>query len=373
MFSIKKIDDDFKFFQLKGEWNKVLEESNSNNIFLTHEWMTTHWRHYKQDNGLYILLISDNNNTIAGIAPLKISRNKKYGAIIRALEFMGSDYVASEYLDFIFKSGTENECMRVLTNYLMSEKDWDCISLVDIYSNSENYRLLREYISVFDCFHEYHISNNCPYISLPKSWDIYLNSLNRKRRYNLRSREKSLQKKHTVEILYAEEHHETINESMQRYFELQEQRIQDKGISSIVTNKKFQQFHVDIIKSFLSNGWLSLTFLKVDGDEVACLYGYKYNNKYYHYQGGFRPELKRYGIGALIISKQIEKLIESGYREYDFLRGDEEYKYDWTASSRKEVDFTIYRNTKMNKLIYMLDKYKLTIKSYLKKYYPRGR
>jgi CelD/BcsL family acetyltransferase involved in cellulose biosynthesis len=357
MFSIKKINNDSKFFQLRGEWNNLLKESDSNNIFLTHEWMAIHWMHYKRDNGLYILLILDNNDMLVGIAPLKITRNKKYGAMIRTLEFMGSDYVASEYLDFIFKSGIENQCMKVLIDHLMSEKDWDCMSLVDIYSNSVNYRLLRECISNFDCFNESHISNNCPYITLPKSWNGYLNSLNRKRRYNMRSREKSLQKKHTIEIVYADENHKTINESMQKYFELQEQRIQDKGISSIVTNKNFQQFHIDIIKSFLGNGWLSLTFLKVDGDEAACLYGYKYNNKYYHYQGGFRPELKRYGIGTLIIAKQIEKLIESGYREYDFLRGNEEYKYDWTASSRKEVDFTIYRKTKKNQLIYILDKY----------------
>jgi len=48
----------------------------------------------------------------------------------------------------------------------------------------------------------------------------------------------------------------------------------------------------------------------------------------------FTPEMRRYSLGTMLTARAIETAIEEGATEFDFLRGDEPYKYMWRASSR---------------------------------------
>ena len=60
-----------EFGDLSDQWNKLLAETPSNNIFLTWEWLYTWARHYLGENRLHILLACEDDQ-IVGIAPLYI-------------------------------------------------------------------------------------------------------------------------------------------------------------------------------------------------------------------------------------------------------------------------------------------------------------
>jgi CelD/BcsL family acetyltransferase involved in cellulose biosynthesis len=57
----------------------------------------------------------------------------------------------------------------------------------------------------------------------------------------------------------------------------------------------------------------------------------------YAYISGFDPEWARYSLGTLLIAFAIERAIDEGCREFDFLRGREQYKYGWGAVNRATV------------------------------------
>ena len=57
---------------------------------------------------------------------------------------------------------------------------------------------------------------------------------------------------------------------------------------------------------------------------------------------GADPAYSRFGVGTLFISSVIEWAIRKGYREFDFLRGDEPYKQLWATGSTELHDVTFF-------------------------------
>jgi len=98
---IRLIDTIKEFKTLEPYWNNLLHMSGSDHIHLTFEWMWVWWNHFGDENKLFILEASDDDQVI-GIAPFCISKNKisfKNFIPIKRIAFIGSGI--SDSLDFI--------------------------------------------------------------------------------------------------------------------------------------------------------------------------------------------------------------------------------------------------------------------------------
>jgi len=83
--------------EISDSWNKLLQQSRSDTIFLTWEWLYTWGKHYLgKDRSLFILVVYENNE-ITGIAPWYIN-SFKYGPFrLRQIEFLGCPEAGSDY------------------------------------------------------------------------------------------------------------------------------------------------------------------------------------------------------------------------------------------------------------------------------------
>ena len=116
----------------------------------------------------------------------------------------------------------------------------------------------------------------------------------------------------------------------------------------------------------MANDWLRLCFLKIKGYYIASLYIFKYGGKYYYYQSGFDPDWEKLSPGFLLFSYCIENAISEGIKEFDFLQGEEEYKYLWTNKTRTNLNVKVYRKFFRNAIRYMVEKNKPIVKSKIK-------
>ena len=83
---------------------------------------------------------------------------------------------------------------------------------------------------------------------------------------------------------------------------------------------------------------LELLWLVVRGEPIAASYNVVFGNKVYFYQSGRRmdvPKAVRPGIAMHALA--IQRSIEAGRREYDFLQGASRYKRDLALASRALV------------------------------------
>ncbi len=361
MLTISEISTKDGFYNLKDNWNKLLSKSESNNIFLTWEWLFNWWEVFKDNKKLKILLVKEGGKII-GIAPLYVSTDDNNSEQIK---FIGSLHVGSDYLDFISQRGSEHEVISMIFSYLDSDKlKWQIINLIDISARSRSVELIQSLHN-----NKYYVAtkkhDTCPYVSLPKSYELFLESLSSSMRYNIRRKRKRFEKEFNGNFVVIEDKNELVK-SIEELIALNLSRTKAMNIYSPFSDKRFSQFHFNFINTVFDKGWVKVCFLKVENSSIGCLYIMNYARKHYFYQSGFDPVWKKLSPGFLLFSYCIENAISEGAVEFDFLKGEEAYKYKWTNEKKTNYEMNIYRKNLKNKLLYIRDKLTIIGKSKIK-------
>ena len=89
-----------------------------------------------------------------------------------------------------------------------------------------------------------------------------------------------------------------------------------------------ERFFRDVADTLAARGWLRLGVLSVDGEDAAVLFGFAYEGTLALYNAAYDPNLAPLSVGIACAAYAIRSAIAEGLRTYDFLRGDEPYKYD---------------------------------------------
>ncbi len=339
---VSSIHTDNEFLNIRDEWNGLLRRGQSDNIFLTWEWMYTWWNNNQAGASLLIITVRDGDGRLVGIAPLYIKKVSFHGlASLRAVTFLATDEVCSEYMDFIADSEKHEMVVEEVFDYLRENSAaWDCVILSDVMADSASYRHI---VGVLDARKAgYFITDEkeCPYITLPGSYESYLKGLSKQFRYNLARREKALQTRFGASFSVYDGS-EDIDKVIDRLFELHEKRMGKTGWNSDFLRKNLKPFHMDAARAFHENGALRIYSMKIGGETVAMLYGFRYNDKFFYYQAGMNPDYEKQSVGTILMANCIRDCIAKGLKEFDFLRGTEAYKYKWTGTSRKTVNIVL--------------------------------
>ena len=82
-----------------------------------------------------------------------------------------------------------------------------------------------------------------------------------------------------------------------------------------------------MVEATASEDLLRLFFMEMDDLPVAASLCFDYNGARMLYNSGHDPEYRYYSVGLLLHSLCLRDALEKGYRYFDFLRGNEPYKY----------------------------------------------
>lgn len=85
---------------------------------------------------------------------------------------------------------------------------------------------------------------------------------------------------------------------------------------------------------------MRLFVLRLNGAPAAAFYGFTYDGTCSFLQRGFDPQFHRPSVGQVLLSLSIERAIDEGAREYDFLSGNDGYKDLWVKTSRPLINVT---------------------------------
>ncbi len=345
MLWLEEIRTEQAFRALEEEWTNLLTKSKADTVFLTWDWLYHWWRTYKEGKELRIFLIR-NENELVGVAPLCVSR-ARIGRFFpaRQIYFLGSREVGSDYLDFILHPGKKRESIRLIFDRLFDNgEEWDVINLTDIPEDSENLKLITRELEERKTPFLLQDYTSCPYLPLPENPDSWLNILSQNMRYDIKRKRQRLEKEHEVKFVMLTEE-EKLQEAFETLVKLNQMRMKEKRQNGAFLSTKFIEFHRVLVRAFFSKRILRLCFLVVDGIPIAGIYIFKYNGKYLYYQSGLASGWERFSPGTVLFSYCIEKAIEEGVGEFDFLRGEEDYKYRWTKNQRRNLQPIVFRKS----------------------------
>jgi CelD/BcsL family acetyltransferase involved in cellulose biosynthesis len=312
------------FWALKPEWNDLVRRSSSDTVFLTWEWQRTWWKHLGEGDLLLLGFRHGDDGRLVGIAPL-FRTDDTMGRSI--LQMVGCRDV-SDYLDLIAEAGQEGAVHEALLDYLAGDDlSWDLIDLCNIPQHSSTFTHLKEKAETRGYQTLVEVEDVCPIIPLPETWDEYLMSIDKKQRHEIR---RKLRKADAIDSRFMViGPGDDLQAEMQTFIELHQKSTPEKDQ---FMDPQMQGFFFDVAQVLQDRGWLQLTFVEMHGEKAATLLNFDYGDAILVYNSGYDPtELRHLSPGIVVTAHCIEHAISLGRRKFDFLRGDEVYKYRFGA------------------------------------------
>ena len=323
------------FRTLRPEWLRLLGELSFQSVFFTPQWQETWWRHFGAGRQLSILTVRSDDGRLEGLAPLMRTLD---GGDATRLEFIG-DLELCDYFDMLMAPHRQGEIAQTIADYLVSQANEDVeICLNNLSADSPTTSLIQHSLAREGLLVETDTIETCPTVVLPAEWNAYLATLRGKDRHELRR--KIRRAENAAELAYtATDAAEQLDEDLDTFISLHRMSQQDDK-QGFMTPAKVA-FFGDMAHQLWREGWLELAFLYADDRPIAGLCCMTYGTTYAAYNSGYHPNYGSLSAGIVLFADRIRSAIHRGYVAFDFLRGNESYKYRFGASDRPLSQFVV--------------------------------
>ncbi|QQA77461.1 GNAT family N-acetyltransferase [Pectobacterium parmentieri] len=301
------------------------------NIFQSANWMEANKTNNDSNNNFYLVI--EDKNKVIGIFGFNIYSKNFLGFKIKTLSFIQnnlSDYsggiYSSEYKAFKIAKELYGELLK-------PEYDWDLIDLDNI---SQDCSVNIELVSLLKNNNQYKTSlthrSECPLLYLDKME----NDVDKRQLKDVNRRKKRLEEEFQVQYGLGQ----TISEK--ELFELLDLKNEVYPDHELMAHA-----NREIILSILKNGIdYDYSFIKVEGEIVAAHFGFYDESTFYYYIPVYRKKYSDKGVGSILMSELISFYHGKGKTKFDFLRGGEPYKKNWTSTTRYTLRFICAKNYK---------------------------
>jgi CelD/BcsL family acetyltransferase involved in cellulose biosynthesis len=330
---VTEYHDSSAFDVLANQWDKLLTCCSTNTPFLTWQWQKLWWNSWHHNRHLRIITVSEESGKLCGLAPLYAEEKEDK----QVLMLLGSADVC-DYLDCIILQGEEERFYRTLLSHLVSssrkpvtlhlnslQQHSPAISFFAAVSHREGYPV------------EVNREDTAPALDLPFTVESYLNTLTKKNRHEVRRKKRRAEKEGTV-TFHKIVHPSQVMEIFPRFITLFRKTARNKD--AFLTPER-EQFFLSVAEEFSRREWLELFVLSFDKKEVAYLLSFHYNDTLYLYNAAYDPGYSSLSPGIVAITYCLEDTISRGIQRFDFLRGDETYKYRFGAHDNHLYRLTV--------------------------------
>lgn len=318
--NVEVYESETGFEALRGEWNTLLRRSPTDTVFLTWEWQSLWWQAY-HPGVLCIVAVRDDNGTLQGIAPWFIDTTNPDERVVRGIGCVD----VTDYVDVIADADRFDEVMATLADVLSERSgSYTRINLCNVRAASPTLTSLRTALDKAGFQTEQAEQEVCPVIPLPATFIEYVESLDKKNRHELRRKLRLADgsRELTMHIVGEDDDLEScINQFISLMAESTEQK------AAFLQNQQHVAFFRSLIPAMAANGWLQLAFLKYNDKPTAAYVNFVYNGRVMVYNSGLSLAHGHLSPGIILLCYLIRDAIEQGRTAFDFLRGNEEYKF----------------------------------------------
>ncbi len=338
-FSIIRSTEEMK--SMADEWNALLIDCAIHVPFLRNEYLVAWWDtlgggEWKQGE-LCVIIARHPDGKLAGIAPLFFTKNL---AQTPALMLLGSIEI-SDYLDIIVKPADMSDFVSGLFEYLqqMSTPEWQVLDFYNIIENSPILPALKLACARTGWKLNVERLQPAPYIPLPGDWETYLGSIDKKQRHEIRRKMRRAETNEPPARWYILTDPSGLEQEMETFMQMM---AQDAGKATFLTEAMRLQMHT-LAQTAFKHGWLHLSFLEVGGEKAAGYLSFDDGGHLWVYNSGIQPDFAALSPGWVLLGYLIEWAIQNGRHSFDFMRGDELYKYRFGAVDRFVVRAVVQR------------------------------
>jgi hypothetical protein len=170
----------------------------------------------------------------------------------------------------------------------------------------------------------------CPVAQLPEgaSIDDYLGTLGKKTRHEIRRKVRRAETAGDVSLVDSSDP----LHDLEAFIDLHQRRWGVDGLfPETQGGAQSRVFFRRMFELFGARGPLRLAFLRVAGKRIGAGISFETDDAILYYNAGVDPDARELSPGVVMVERYVRRALEHGVRRFDFLRGDESYKYEWGA------------------------------------------
>jgi CelD/BcsL family acetyltransferase involved in cellulose biosynthesis len=324
--------------RLRHDWDAVYDADDEAQFFLSWPWMARRLQDLGTSWFVLAARAESDPSACIGFLPLSIRQTRRGNEVRRELRMAGSP--VADYTGFIYRPEHERDVLSGFAEGLQRlahRIGWDDLNITGIRASDERLRAFLACFSAarFDVERRSSINRDgvdnsvCPYVALPDDWQEYLgecvsSNTRQKLRRLLRQAEAS------PEFRITQATPDTIERDIDVLLRLWEARWGGRKHDRMAGIRN--QTSSMLMRCF-EDGCLFLPSFRYNGTAVGALAILLDHRKksYLFYMGGRDPAFAAPPPGLCLHAFSIRHAIENGFKTYDFLRGDEAYKFSFGA------------------------------------------
>ncbi len=280
--------------------------------FVLPAWLKVWWQELGSEAELYLGAVRQGEEVI-GIAPLMVEDSKA--------SLLGSADVC-DYLDFVVVPGMEGDFFGVLLDDLR-QKGVGHLDLGAVRPDStvptHLAGIARDRGYEVIC----HPEDVSVELDLPATWEEYLAILTAKQRHEVRRKLRRLSEAGKIDYHFVK-NSAAVPDTMSVFLKMFSESRQDKAT---FLTARMESFFRSLAEAMAEIGLLRLGILELDMLPAAMILCFDYNDCIYLYNSGYDPQYNSLSVGLLSKVLCIKESIQEGKKRFDFLKGDETYKY----------------------------------------------
>jgi CelD/BcsL family acetyltransferase involved in cellulose biosynthesis len=320
--------DERVFDELRPEWDDLLHRSTSDLIFCTWEWQSIWWKAY-QAGQLWVITCRDDSGQLVGIGSWFI-QHANGERVVRTVGCVD----VTDYVDVIVDPAHVDAVYDEMAAFLKANADaYDRINWCNIPEASPSLARFPEALQQHGLDTEIEFQEVCPVIELPDEWEAYLERLDKKQRHEIRRKLRRAESEATLEW-HVVDHTDDIDAAVEKFLHLMRASHPEKA--KFLDNPNNLAFFKAIVPQVHQCGWLKMSFLIINGVPSAAYCDFDYNGRILVYNSGLLPQENAHlSPGIVLLSYNIRDAIANHRHVFDFLRGNETYKYRMGAVDTK--------------------------------------
>ncbi len=323
--------------ELQQEWDALLKQSITPVPFLSFDfqrrWWETRGGGEWNDAELHLLTAS-RNGSLTGVAPLfKTSRDGN-----PHLMLVGSHEVF-DYLDFITRPGDLPEFLEAVLQYIQeSEPDVKTFDLYNLIEHSPSLPAIEQAGVKLGWKVDVQQIQPCPYIPMDGDWETYLAGIDKKQRHEIRRKLRRFEELDGTRWYIVEDPGQ-LHTEMDAFLKMMDQDNE----KHVFLTPAMHTFMHDVAQAAMEAGVLQLSFLEIEGEKAAGKFILHHDGKLLAYNSAVETRFRENSPGWVLLGYLLQWSAQNGIHEFDFMRGNEEYKYRFGAKDRFVMRATLTR------------------------------
>jgi len=296
------------------------------------DWLGAWWRQYGSEHQLHIVAVAEGDRLL-GFVPC-YEHETRLG---RQLRLLGTGTVCSDYLGAVVDSTRAEAAYESLNNCMRESVSMHEIEALHFEGTLHSDKWI-PHLTRFaeDAGYSIRIQPmvNSWSLQLPGSWSDLQQSQRGRSVY--RKAKKCFGRIESGELAVRQLRHPSeLNEGVEHLIRLHQARRESVGDQGCFSDSRFETFLRDSLENMLADGTACFSICEKQGVVIGIALLLLGCDTVFMYQSGVDPNYLAFEPGHATVTGGLLFAIANGYKNYDFLRGDEPYKTYWGAQEQR--------------------------------------